>query len=448
MSTVDVAMTGHYAARDLAAVSLGSSVWLPLVLFMIGTLMGLTPIVAQYAGARRFTEIRPAVHQALWIALVMGLTIAVVVCLIARPVFALMNVPEDVLPPATGYLRAVAFGLPGIALYETMRFYSDGMGHTRASLMFALLGLAVNIIANGILVYGGPGLVGLFGSGVPAILADIPARGAVGCGIATAISMWTMCLGLLLYSRRARAYGAARVGAAFSYPSRAQIGELLQVGLPVGVAIFAEVSLFTLIALFLAGYGKVVIAAHTVALNFSSVLFMLPLSLGMALTVRVGQALGRGKYRHARFVAINGLGCALTAALIIDVVLVVFGPTAVALYTDDTAVQALALNLLLIATLYQFSDALQVAIAGALRGYKDTRIIMVVTLASYWGVGIGLGNLLARGIEGWFVGLGVYGYWIGLIAGLSTAAALLGRRLAKITNNPPRLWARQPTTRD
>lgn len=436
MGTADVAMIGHFSARDLAAVSLGSSVWLPLILFMVGTLMGLTPIVAQHVGARRLTEIRPAVHQALWIALGMGLLIAIGVVIIARPVFGLMDVPADVVPPAVAYLHAVAFGLPAMALYETLRFYSDGMSHTRASLLFALLGLGVNILTNALLIYGGPGLAYVFGSHLPGLITELPALGAKGCGIATAISMWTMCIALFIYTRTASAYAPARHGPAFSRPSAEQIGELLSIGLPVGVAIFAEVSLFTLIALFLAGYGEIVISAHTIALNFSSILFMLPLSLGMALTVRVGQALGRGKYRHARFVSLNGVTCALGAAFLIDLVLIGLGPFAVGLYTGNPAVQALAINLLLVATLYQFSDALQASIAGALRGYKDTRIIMLVTLASYWGVGIGLGNLLGRGVGNWFGGLGVYGYWIGLIAGLSTAALLLGWRLLKITARP------------
>jgi len=435
MGTVDVAMTGHASARDLAAVSIGSSVWLPLVLFLIGTLMGLTPIVAQHVGARRFASIRPAVHQALWVALVLGLSCAVGVRLLAAPVFSLMSVPPDVAPLAIQYLAWVSLGLPAIALYETLRFYSDGMGHTRASLQFALLGLAVNIVCNYVLVYGGAGLTALVGAGLPDALAQLPARGAVGCGIATAISMWVMCIAMFCYTRLAPAYTRARLGPGFSWPAPALIGELLRVGLPVGVAIFAEVSLFTLIALFLADYGEIVIAAHTVALNFSSVLFMLPLSLGMALTVRVGQALGRGKYRHARFVAVNGVGCALAAALVIDLILIFAGPWAVSAYTSDDAVRQLAVQLLLIATLYQFSDALQVSIAGALRGYKDTRIIMVVTLLSYWGVGVGLGNLLGRGVDGYFDGLGVYGYWIGLIAGLSVAAALLGRRLLRISKH-------------
>ncbi|MES1939952.1 multidrug resistance protein, MATE family [Salinisphaera sp. T5B8] len=431
MGAVDVAMTGHASATDLAAASLGSSVWLPLVLFMIGTLMGLTPIVAQHVGARRFAHIRPAVHQALWVAGALGLCCALGIRALAAPVFGWMSVPADVLPLAMRYLAGVAFGLPAIALYETLRFYSDGLGHTRASLQFALLGLAVNIVANYVLIFGGDGLTALFGSGLPAALQAIPARGAAGCGIATAISMWSMFLAMLVYTKLAPAYRRARFGQAFSWPALAPIGELLRVGLPVGVAIFAEVSLFTLIALFLAGYGEIVIAAHTVALNFSSVLFMLPLSLGMALTVRVGQALGRGKLRHARFVAFNGVACALIAAFVIDLILVFAGPFAVSLYTGNAAVQRLAIELLLIATLYQFSDALQVSLAGALRGYKDTRIIMTVTLVSYWGVGVGLGNLLGRGVNGVFAGLGVYGYWIGLIAGLSVAAVLLARRLRR-----------------
>lgn len=439
MGTVDVAMAGHVDATTLAAVSIGSSAWIPLVVFMVGTLMGLTPIVAQYAGARRVEHIRPAVHQALWIALALGVASALAIVAGGPALFRLMAVPAEVAAPATVYLDAVACGLPAIALYETLRFFSDGIGHTRASLIFAIFGLAVNVVADGVLIFGGPGLESLFGPHLPAWLAGLPALGALGCGIATAISMALMALALFVYTRRARVYAASRTGPSWSAPSTAGIAEQLRIGLPVGVSIFAEVSLFTAIALFLAGYGEVVISAHTVALNFSSVLFMLPLSLGMALTVRIGQARGRGKYRHARFVAWNGVACALLVAALIDAILIFGGPYAVRLYTDQPAVQALAINLLLVAALYQFSDAAQVSIAGALRGYKDTRIIMAVTVFAYWGVGLGTGYRLGEGWPGLFAGLGVYGYWTGLIAGLSVAAALLGWRLRRTANirQPP-----------
>lgn len=435
MGTLDVAMAGHVDATALAAVSIGSSVWLPAVVFIIGTLMGLTPIVAQAVGARHYSAIRPALHQALWVALALGLASAWAMHSLGGMILSRLSVPPDVATEATRYLQAVAFGLPAIAGYETLRFYSDGLGHTRASLLFALLGLMVNGLANGVLIFGGPGLVSVFGAGVPAWLAHWPALGAVGCGIATAISMWVMLVGLWLYSRVARAYEMARVGPAFSAPALAMIGEQLRIGLPIGVSIFSEVSLFTAITLLLAGYGEVVVAGHTVALNFSSVLFMIPLSLGLALTVRVGQARGRGKYRHARFVAFNGLACAMGLAVLIDLVLVYGGPYAVGLYTDTPAVRALAINLLLVATVYQFSDAAQVTLAGALRGYKDTRVIMWVTMFAYWIVGLGSGHLLGRGFDGLFAGLGVYGYWIGMIAGLTTAAALLGWRLVVITRH-------------
>lgn len=433
MGTLDVAMSGHVDATALAAVSIGSSVWLPIMVAFIGILMGLTPIVAQHVGAREWAAVRPALHQALWVAVALGMASGFALFAYGDALLALFKIPPDVARLAGAYLRAVAFGLPAIAAYETLRFYSDALGHTRASLLFALAGLVVNAITNAVLIFGGPGLVSVFGPDLPLGLADLPALGAVGCGIATTISMWTMLVGLFIYSRLHPAYARARVGSAFSAPRIGLIAEQLRIGAPIGVSLFSEVSLFTAITLLLAGYGEIVVSAHTVALNFSALLFMLPLSLGMALTVRVGQARGRAKFRHARFVAFNALGLAMVVAVLLDLILIFGGPYGVALYTDNQAVAHLAVQLLLIATIYQFSDAAQVALAGALRGYKDTRILMWVTLFAYWPVGLGSGHVLARGIDGVFAGLGVYGYWIGLIAGLSMAALLLTARLVVIT---------------
>ncbi|WP_261507622.1 MATE family efflux transporter [Chromohalobacter canadensis] len=429
MSAVDIIMAGRASATDLAAVSVGSSLWLPLMLFMTGALMGLTPIVAQLLGGQRQTAIRPYVHQALWIALLLGTLSALLLWFGVGPVFRFMGVPEHVAELSAGYLAAVAFGMPGVGLYQALRAFSDGMNHTRPALWISLLGLGINIPCNYALIYGGPGIVSLLGGLTPDWVAALPALGAVGCGIATAISMWVMCLAMMVYTHRARAYGSVTLWHSPVPPRRRDIFELLHVGVPIGVAIFVEVTLFTLIALFVARLGEVVVSAHQIALNYTSILFMLPLSLSMALTVRVGNTLGRGDMHEARFVAWNGIVVCLLVALFNDAILWATASPILALYTSNAEVHALAMSLVTLAMLYQISDSLQVNLAGALRGYKDTRIIMLITVLSYWLIGLAGGHWLGRGWEGHFAPFGIHGYWLGLCAGLTVAALLLGWRL-------------------
>ncbi|MBZ9568775.1 MATE family efflux transporter [Modicisalibacter tunisiensis] len=441
MSVADVIMAGRASARDLAAVSVGSSLWLPLMLFMTGALMGLTPIVAQLVGAGRIPAVRAPVHQALWLALVFGVLAGLALVFGVAPVFTLLGVPDGVAALSADYLRMVAIGMPGVALYQALRAFADGMNHTRPTLWISLVGLAVNIPSNYVLIYGGAGIEAVLGGATPARLAGLPALGARGCGVATAIAMWTMCLTMLVCTRRSRVLAPVRLWQTLCLPARRPLAELLRVGLPIGVAIFVEVTLFTLIALLVARLGEVTVAAHQVALNYTSILFMLPLSLAMALTVRVGNTLGRGAPERARFVALVGLGVGVLAALVNDLLMWLTAGPVVALYSPNPEVQSLALTLIGLALLYQVSDCLQVTLAGALRGYKDTRIIMAITLVAYWLVGLGGGWLLATGAWPGLVPLGVRGYWLGLIAGLSVAAVLLGWRLHVISRAPRRAEA-------
>ncbi|CAM4221704.1 MATE family efflux transporter [Vreelandella rituensis] len=440
MSVVDVMMTGRQSATALAAVSVGSSLWMPLMLFMTGTLMGLTPIVAHFLGGQRTANVRPAVQQALWVALAMGIVSAVILWQAVMPIFHLMNVPLQVAEQSAAYLAAVAFGMPGIALFQALRAFSDGMNHTRPALWISLVGLAVNIPSNYVLIYGGDGLTALFGDVLPANLEALPALGALGCGIATAFSMWMMAITMALYTSKSHAYGDVSLWRRFSLPHWASMRELLTVGVPIGVSIFVEVTLFTLIALFIASLGEVTVAAHQVALNYTTILFMLPMSLSMALTVRVGNTLGQARPNMARLVAWNGILISLVVAALNSTLLWLTAEPVIELYTNNDEVKTMALSLIALAVLYQVSDSLQANLAGALRGYKDTRIVMLITLFSYWFVGLMGGHWLGiHGINGLFLPLGVHGYWIGLIAGLSTAALLLGLRLQHISQRAIRL---------
>lgn len=409
---VDTVMSGRFSARDLAAVALGNSIWVPLFLLMTGILLATTPKVAQRFGAGQQAEIGPLVRQALWLALAVG-CIAATLLWHAELVLRLMQVDADLIEPAMGYLHGVALGFPCVALFHVLRCYSDGLGRTRPAMVLGLLGLLLNIPLNYVLIYGKLGL---------------PPLGSVGCGWATALVMLFMLLGMLWWVRRDPAYRSSELFQRFDPPRWALIKRLLGIGLPIGISVFAESSIFAVIALLIGGLGATVVAGHQIALNFSSLVFMIPYSIGMAATVRVGQALGRGQPREARFAAGVSMGTALAYACLSASGMLLLREEIAQIYTPAPEVIALAASLIVYAALFQFSDAIQVTAAGALRGYQDTRATMIMTLFAYWGIGLPVGYLLGLSdLLG--PASGPAGLWQGLIVGLTCAALMLTLRL-------------------
>jgi len=414
MGFVDTLMAGRVSPADLATVALGNSLWVPTYLLTTGILLATTPKVAHLHGAGQEEEIGPLVRQALWLALAAGAGAGTLLWN-AEPVLRLMQVEPALVAPTMGYLRAIACGIPAIALYHVLRCFSDGLGHTRPSMLIGLAGLLLNIPANYVFIHGKLGL---------------PAMGGVGCGWATALVMFFMLLSMLVWTRRAPCYRPSRLFERLDHPRWPTIRNLLGIGLPIGVAVFAEASIFSVIALLIGGLGARVVAGHQIALNFSGLVFMVPYSLGMALSVRVGHALGRGSPRDARFSAGAGIATAATFALLSASAILQLREAIPRIYSSDPAVIAIASALLLYSALFQFSDAIQVSAAGALRGYQDTRAIMLITLLAYWGIGLPIGYAL--GLSDWFgEPSGPSGLWQGMVIGLSCAALLLGTRLAR-----------------
>jgi len=422
MGFVDAVMAGRVSPMDLAAVALGNSIWIPVFLLMTGTLLATTPKVAQRFGAGTFREIGPLVRQSLWLGLIVGLT-ALLMLISAEPILHAMNVDPALIKPCMGYLHGIASGMPAVALYYVLRCFSDGLGRTRPSMVMGLCGLALNIPLNYVFIYGHFG---------------VPAMGGVGCGWATAIVMWVMMLGMAAWTRWAPAYQSSELFKRFDWPQWAVIKRVLAIGLPIGIAIFAESSIFAVIALLIGSLGATVVAGHQIALNFSSLVFMIPYSLSMAVNVRVGQALGRGEPREARFAAGVGMGAALAYACLSCSLMLLFREQIATIYTADPRVVQVASMLIVFAALFQFSDAIQVTAAGALRGYQDTRVTMVLTLFAYWGVGLPVGYAL--GLTEWLgAPNGPSGLWQGLIVGLSCAAGMLVVRLARSARRRIRL---------
>lgn len=416
LSFIDTVMAGKLSAVDLAAVAVGASVWSATWLFFLGVLMALPPSVAQLAGGGRLRRVAPLARQGLWLAL--GLSVvAVAVVFHPRPLLAAFSVHPEIVDTVVGYLRALTWGIPAFFAYLALRFLCEGLGDTRPVLYFGLLGLPVNAVADYVLMYGRLGF---------------PALGAVGCGHATALVWWAQLAGLALYLALRRRYRELHLFARFDPPRWSRIVELLRIGLPIGVSIFVEASMFAMAALVIGSLGTVAVAGHQVALNFVAVTFMVPLGVAMATTVRVGRAAGARDGDGVRRAAAIGVGLAMAVQVVNGAVMLTLPRRIASIYTGDPRVIAAAAGLLILAAVFQLSDGLQVSAAAALRGLKDTRAPMAITLVAYWLVGFPLGYHLALGR-----GRGAPGMWIGMIAGLTLAAALLAARLYRVTSRWP-----------
>ncbi|MCS3453999.1 MATE family efflux transporter [Aeromonas rivuli] len=415
MNFVDTVMAGQVSAVDLAAVSVASSFWLPVILLVQGIIMALTPIVSQLNGARKRNEVRPAVHQAFWLAL-MVTPIAMLALYVSPLALEYMKVDPVMAAKTAGYLHAILWGLPAFVMFQVLRNFSEGLSHTVPTMVIGFVGLAVNIPANYIFIHGHFGM---------------PKLGGVGCGVATAIVLWAMLLAMILYVKFSSHFRSIALFANLCRPNGSRIWRLFRLGFPIAMAIFCEVTLFTVVALMLAPFGAEIVASHQIALNFSSLVFMLPLSIGVGVTIRVGHSIGEGLPDHARVAARTGLMLGITVAAGTAALTVLLREQIAAIYTEDPKVITLAALLLFFAAIYQISDSVQVIAAAALRGYKDTQAIFYITIVAYWGLGLPSGMIL--GLTDWVVPrMGPQGFWVGFIVGLTGAALMLGARLRVI----------------
>ncbi|MEM6159473.1 MATE family efflux transporter [Erwinia sp. P6884] len=420
MGFVDTIMAGSVSATDMAAVAVGTSIWLPAILFGHGLLLSLTPVVAQYNGSGRRDRVAWQVRQAYWLAGFSSLLIMIVLYNAGYVINAMQNVDPLLASKAVGYLHALLWGVPGYLFFQVARNQCEGLSKTKPGMVMGFIGLLVNIPVNYIFIYGHFGM---------------PALGGVGCGVATATVYWVMFIAMRYWVSRARSMRDIRLPARFSPPDRKVLWRLFTLGLPVALALFFEVTLFAVVALLVSPMGIVQVAGHQIALNFSSLMFVLPLSLGVATTIRVGFRLGQGSPEAAKVAAWSAQGVGVTMAMITALLTVIFREQIALLYNDNPEVVTLAAQLMLLAAIYQFSDAIQVIGSGILRGYKDTRAIFFITFVAYWVLGLPSGYVLA--LTDWVVApMGPAGFWTGFIIGLTSAAVMMVWRILRLQRQP------------
>jgi len=420
MGFVDTIMAGAVSATDMAAVAVGTSIWLPAILFGHGLLLALTPTVAQLNGSGRRDRIAHQVRQAYWLAALVSLLIMLVLYNAGYMIAAMHGIDARMAEIAVGYLHALLWGAPGYLFFQVARNQCEGLSKTKPGMVLGFIGLLVNIPVNYIFIYGHFGM---------------PALGGVGCGVATASVYWVMFILMKIWVGRAGSMRDIKLATRFDAPDWKVLYRLSSLGLPVALALFFEVTLFAVVALLVSPLGIVKVAGHQIALNFSSLMFVLPLSLGVAATIRVGYRLGQGSAEAARVAAWTAQGVGVIMAAFTATFTVIFREQIAQLYTDNPEVITLATQLMLLAAIYQFSDSIQVIGSGILRGYKDTRSIFFITFIAYWILGLPVGYLL--GMTDWVVpAMGPAGFWCGFIIGLTSSAVMMIWRMRRLQRLP------------
>ena len=420
MGFVDTVMAGGYSATDMAAVAIGTSIWLPAILFGHGLLLALTPTVAQLNGSGRRERIAHQVRQGFWLAAAVSILIMIVLWNAGYIIHAMHDIDPQLADKAVGYLRALLWGAPGYLFFQVARNQCEGLAKTKPGMVMGFLGLLVNIPVNYIFIYGHFGM---------------PELGGVGCGVATASVYWVMFIAMLSYVKRAGSLRDIRSETHSGKPDLSVLKRLVQLGLPIALALFFEVTLFAVVALLVSPLGIVDVAGHQIALNFSSLMFVLPMSLAAAVTIRVGFRLGQGSTLDAQTAAHTGLGVGVCMAVLTAIFTVALREHIALLYNDNPQVVTLASQLMLLAGLYQISDSIQVIGSGILRGYKDTRSIFFITFTAYWVLGLPSGYVLA--LTDLVVDrMGPAGFWMGFIIGLTSAAILMMLRMRFLQRQP------------
>lgn len=417
---VDTVMAGSYSATDMAAVAIGTSIWFPAILFGHGLLLALTPTVAQLNGSARRNRIAHQVRQGYWMAAMVSVLIMTVLWNAGHIIHAMDNIDPLLADKAVSYLRALLWGAPGYLFFQVGRNQCEGLAKTKPGMVIGFIGLLVNIPINYLLIYGHFGM---------------PELGGIGCGVASAIVYWAMFINMYLYTHKTRSMADIKNSDKFSLPDWRVILRLTQIGWPIALALFFEVTLFAVVALLVSPLGIVDVAGHQIALNFSSLMFVLPLSLGAAVTIRVGFRLGQGSIDDAKTAARSGLMVGVCMACVTALFTITFRQSIAMLYNENPAVITLASHLMLLAAVYQLSDAVQVIGSGILRGYKDTRAIFFITFTAYWIVGLPSGYILAL-THLVTTPMGPAGFWIGFIIGLTTAAGLMMLRVRWLDSQP------------
>ncbi len=409
MSVVDALFVGHISATALAAVSLGLIYYYTIAVIGMGTLVGFDALVSQAVGANDQRDVRRALQRGLLLATLLCVPLGLILWPTAPVLYAMQQQP-DIVPMATRVVHISMLGLPGMMAFVVLRQTLQAMERLRPILVAVLLANVINAACNWLLIDGHLGA---------------PALGVNGSALASVIGRTALPL-LVLWSARDVLWPLLRERDPSLF-ALAPLARMLRIGAPVGVQYLLEVGVFNAVALLMGAQATSTLAAHQVAINLASFTFMMPLGIGAAAAVLVGQAIGRGDAAGARRAAIAAITAGLCVSTLTSVIFLTIPRLLASGYVAEPGVIALAATLIPLAGVFQLFDGLQAVAGGALRGAADTRAAML----GFWAVGLPIGLYLAYRSD-----MGPAGLWWGLVIGLAAVAAVLLVRLYQRFGGP------------
>jgi MATE family multidrug resistance protein len=421
VSFVDNIMVGQIGTAELAAVSLGNSFIFIAMSVGIGFSTAITPLVAEADSADNFDQAKSTFKHGLFLCTVLGIVLFLGV-FFAKPLMYLMKQPEEVVELAIPYLDLAAFSLIPLIVFQALKQFSDGMSMTRYPMYSTLIANIVNVILNYLLIFGKFGL---------------PELGIVGAAYGTVISRFIMLAYLWWLLANKERTKVLVTNIKFFVLEKLMLQKLINLGAPSAMQMLFEVAIFTA-AIWLSGLlGKNAQAANQIALNLSTMTFMVAMGLSVASMIRVGNQKGLQKFKELRRIAFSIFLLGILLAIFFGTVFFLFHKSLPKIYVDFTdatnyadnlEVVSIASQLLFAAAIFQISDTIQVVVLGALRGLQDVKIPTIITFISYWVIGFPISYFLGKASM-----YGSFGIWLGLLAGLSTAAILLYMRFNYLT---------------
>jgi len=411
-SFVAIFLSGQYSTVDMAGVSIGYNIWIAIYMGILGILLGITPIISQLLGARKNDGIAIVFHHGLYLAMSFVILIFLAAFFFLQPLLNYLNLEPAAYEVCINYLSAIAFGVPALFLMCPMRYTIESHGYTHYSMIIMISGLCISSITSYLFVFGKYGF---------------PELGGMGAGIGTTIACWTnflMYTSILWFKSEFKSYGLLR-----QWPTLdiTYIIEQLRLGIPIGLSIFCEGSIFSIAGLLMAQFGTSIVAAHQAAISFTNLFYCIPLSISMASTIAVAYEVGAKKSDSAMNYAYIARGLALFLAIL----LCSFSFTHIyeisSIYSNDEAQIHLIMTFMSYSVFFSAIDAFGTPIQGILRGYKDVRSISYISVGSYWGVCFPLAYVLIH-----YFNYGPYSVWIGLLSSVATASFLFTLRLAYI----------------